>query len=154
MTSATRALSPKEQSEWSQKLNNEVGAKPLVFERAEDANAPFQISVTNGQAPGGKTLVIQLIKRPDISAGRAVEVAQHALIDVFGRHAGAGADLEYMDAAELKKRNGTDEAFVVKHDSLTIIFQPGPVASTRRAGWVRSQMAAALNKWHEASMRW
>lgn len=151
----SRILTPTESRRWQQKLTDDVSAKPLDFAVADDANAPFQVSVTNGQAPGGgKTLVIQLMLRPDVRRERAVEVAQHALSDVFGREAGAEADLDYMDAAELKKRTGVDGKFVTNVDSLSIVFGPGRVSATRRPPWVRDQLAAALRRWWETSAGW
>lgn len=151
----SRILSPDESRAWQKKLGDkDVGARPLVFERAQEANAPFQVSVTNGQVPGGKSLVIQLIKRPDIDPARAVLIAQHALVDVFGPHAGAQAELDYIDAAELKKRSGVDDKFVAETDSLSVVFGPGPITATRRPAWVRDQLATALRRWHEASADW
>ena len=149
----TRILGPQEQRQWSQKLNHEVGAKPLVFAKAEDANAPFQISVTNGQSPEGKTLIIQLVKRPDGPPDRAVVVAQHALVDVFGRDAGSQAECDYRDVKELRARMG-NEMVNEEHDSLTIIFKPGAITYTRRPEWVRDRLAAELRKWFEASSSW
>lgn len=149
-----RALSTDEQRHWSKKLNKDVVAAPLIFKRAQDANAPFQISVTNGQGPGsGKTLIIQLAKRPDIAPARAVEIVQHALIDVFGPTAGREAECDYRDVAELKKRMGK-EMVAENQDSLTVIFDPGRIAATRRPASVRTAMAEACRRWFEASESW
>lgn len=146
-------LDAKEQAQWSKKLNNGVGAKALEFARAEDANAPFQISVTNSQVPEGKTLVIQFLKRPDLNPDQAVAIVQHALIDVFGRHAGAEAECDYRNVGEIKKRMG-NEMIAEDHDSLTVIFGPGTVAYTRRPAWVRDEMARACRAWYETSKSW
>jgi hypothetical protein len=153
MAGGTKILNPQEQAQWGKKLNKGVDAKPLSFEKAQEANAPFQISVTNGQVPEGKTLIIQLLKRPDIHPDRAVQIVQHALVDVFGRHAGAEAECDYRNVAELRKRFG-NEMVSEDHDSLTVIFSPGTVAYTRRPHWVRDQMAAACRRWYDASRDW
>ena len=149
----TRMLNPEEKARWGKKLNKDVTAKPLLFARADEANAPLQISVTNGQVPEGKTLVLQFLKRPDIHPDRAVQIVQHALVDVFGRHAGAEAECDYRNIAELKKRMG-NEMVAEDHDSLTVIFMPGTVAYTRRPSWVRDRMADACRRWYEASRSW
>lgn len=148
---STRILSQDESRQWQSKIKDSVGAKPLPFSKADDANAPFQISVTNGQAPEGKTLIIQLVKRPDISAERAVEIVQHALVDVFGRHAGEEAECDYFDAEEMKRKFGQAALPV---DALTVTFRPGPIALTRRPEWVRNQMAASTVRWFQASNSW
>lgn len=149
----TRMLNAQEQAQWGKKLNKDVAAKPLLFAKAEEANAPLQISVTNGQVPEGKTLVIQFLKRPDIHPDRAVAIVQHALVDVFGRHAGAEAECDYRNVAELRKRMG-NEMVSEDHDSLTVIFMPGTVAYTRRPSWVRDRMADACRRWYETSKSW
>lgn len=151
---ALRQLTPSEQAQWSSKLNNDVSAAPLQFARAQDANAPFQISVTNGQAPGGgKTLIIQLQKRPDITKERAIAVAQHALVDVFGKDAGREADCDYRDVAELRKRMGR-EMVAEEFDNLTVIFNPGVIAAMYRPETVRTRMADSCRRWFELSESW
>lgn len=149
-----RRLTSEEQTHWSSKLNNDVSASPLEFARAREANAPFQISVTNGQAPGGgKTLIIQLQKRPDIRKERAVAVAQHALVDVFGATAGREASCDYRDVVEMRKRMG-EEMVAEEFDNLTIIFDPGVIVATHRTETVRTRMADACRRWFEVSKDW
>lgn len=151
----TKMLNAEESRRWQKKLANKtMGASPLQFSTANDLNAPFQISVTNGQAPGGRTLVIQLVKLPGLSVPRATEIVQHALVDVFGAEAGRMAELDYLDAQELKKRASVDGRFVLDADSFSIKFPPGRISATRKCDWVRSNMAAALMRWYQASQSW
>jgi hypothetical protein len=149
----TRVLNSQERASWGQRLNKSVKTTPLIFAKAEDANAAFQVSVTNGQVPEGKTLIIQLEKRPDIDPRRAEEVAQHALIDVFGRTAAAQAECDYRNVKEVRSRMG-NEMVGEDLDHLTIIFSPGPIAYTRKPAWVRDQMALALKTWFDRSGSW
>jgi hypothetical protein len=154
MDTGTKILTPEESKKWQGRLKDKnLSAKPLSFERAQDANAPFQVSVTNGQDPGGKTLIIQLEKRPDIDPDRALVIAQHALVDVFGPGAGQEAECDYRNVNELKKQLGK-EMVPENTDNLTIMFGPGVIAFTRRPNWVRDNMAAALRRWYDASGSW
>ena len=150
----TKVLNPEEARIWQQRIKDTVDATPLVFERAEDANAPFHLEVTNGQAPGGgKTLIIHVFKRADIARERAQEIVQSALVDVFGQGAGEQADCDYRDVVELRKRFGEKHLASETHDSLTVIFK-GSIAYSRRTEWVRDNMAAALFDWYRKSMSW
>lgn len=149
----TRVLNPEEARVWQRRIKDTVDASPLVFDRAEDGNAPFHLEVTNGQAPGGgKTLIIHVFKRADIAPERAQEIVQSALVDVFG--VGHEAECDYRDVGELRKRFGDKHLASETHDSLTIIFPPGPIAYSRRAGWVRDKMALALFDWYRKSLTW
>jgi hypothetical protein len=152
---ATKLLNPEESRRWQSKIKDSVDASPLPFARADDATSPFMLEVTNGQSSGGgKTLIIHIFKRADMHPKRAQEIAQHALHDVFGAAAAAQADLDYRDVKELKKRYGQDNMINEAHDSLTIIFRPGPIAYTRSRSWVRDQMAKALSHWYTKSLNW
>ena len=149
-----RILSPEESRVWREKLPKNAKASPLVFARADEANAPFVLSVTNGQAPGGgKTLIIQIVKRADIGHDRAIAIVQHALVDVFGADTGKEAECDYRDVQALREKLGK-EVVAEAHDSMTIIFDSSPVAYTRPRDWVRDQMAAALRRWYEKSSDW
>jgi hypothetical protein len=150
-----RILNRDERRVWQQRIKDTVDASPLVFDRAEDGNAPFHLEVTNGQAPGGgKTLVIHVFKRADIDPGRAQEIVQSALVEVFGPTAGAQAECDYRDVKELRAIFGDKHLASETHDSLTIIFPPGPISYSRRTDWVRDRMAAALFNWYRKSMSW
>lgn len=150
-----KPMNPEEARAWQKKISETVDASPLPFARADDANSPFMLEVTNGQSPeGGKTLIIHIFKRVDMHPQRAKEIAQHALHDVFGAEAAAQAELDYRDVKELKKRYGQDNIINEAHDSLTIIFRPGPIAYTRSRSWVRDQMAMALSRWYTKSLSW
>lgn len=151
----TKILTPEESRSWQRKIKDKVDAEPLVFARADEATAPFVLEVTNGQAPGGgKNLIIHLIKRADIHPDKAVEIVQHALVDVFGAKVGEQAECDYRNVTELKKRYGEDQMISEAHDSLTVIFPPGPVVYTRSTKWVRDQMAMALRRWYDKSLSW
>lgn len=151
---STKILTVKESVEWQNKIKDKVGAEPLVFSKANEATSPFTLEVTNGQGPDGKTLIIHVFKRADIDPRRAIEIVQHALIDVFGPDAGAQADCDYRDVRELKKRFGDNHLASEVHDSMTVIFGPGPIALTRPRAWVRDRMAMALRRWNDKSLSW
>ena len=155
---STRTLTPDERRQWGEKINRDVKASPIVpADAGTGANDPYHIRVLNGQwdqDPSKPTLVIQVTKRVDIAPQRAVEVLQHALVDVFGPHPGPGVVKEYRDVAELKKRLREHHIVSEAHDTLTVIFPPGPIVYTRKVAAVRNAMAAALKKWHEASSSW
>jgi hypothetical protein len=150
----TRILTAQESQVIAKKFEDKVSAAPLVFSRAEDATSPFVIEVTRGQAADGKTLVIHIFKRLDVPKSRAIEVVQHALIDVFGAETGAQADCDYRDVAALKRAYGREMVVDEPFDSLTIIFRPGLVVYTRTPNWVRDQMALALTRWYRSSLGW
>lgn len=154
----TRMLTTAEQKKWAPAMNKSVEASPLIFAKAgENGNDPYMIEVTNGQweqDPSKPTLVIHVIKRADIHPDRAVEVLQHALTDVFGRGVGRQAECDYRNVGELKRRLGKGNFIQEAHDSMTVIFPPGPIVYTRKTSWVRDQMAHAVRKWHERSMGW
>jgi hypothetical protein len=154
----TRTLNPKERAQWAGKLNGEVRPSALVFADAgEDGSGPYMIRVTNGQweqDPRQKTLVIQVFKRVDIHPDKAVTVLQHALVDVFGPHAGAEAECDYRNVAELKKVMGANNVISEPHDTMTVIFRPGAVTRTRRPAYVRDRLAHEIRKWHERSLSW
>jgi hypothetical protein len=150
-----RRLSVDESRQWEKKIADSVDASPLVFARADEGIGPFVLEVTNGQGPNGaKTLVIHMIKRMDLDPARAVEIARHALTDVFGPEAGAQADCDYRDVAELKKRYGDKHIVNETHDSMTVVFDSGVIPYTRSIESVRNQMADALRRWHERSLDW
>jgi hypothetical protein len=150
----TRILTPQESRDWQKKIKGQVKAEPLVFSKADDATSPFVLEVTNGQSPEGKTLIIHIFKRTDVDPDKAVLIAQHALVDVFGPEAGAQAECDYRNVAELKKRFGPDHLASEILDSMTIIFKPGPIAWTRSRDWVRDSLAVALNRWYQKSSGW
>lgn len=149
-----RELGPEEAKVWQQRIVDNVDASPLPFECADEATAPFIIEVTNGQSPEGKTLIIHLIKRADLHPDRAIEVARHALVDVFGPDAGTQAECDYRNVAELKKKLGDEQMISEAHDSLTIIFPTSSIVYTRSRAWVRDQMAMALRRWYDKSLSW
>lgn len=154
----TRDLTPEERARWAEPMNKAVDASPIKFARAgTGGNDPYLIEVGNGQwdqDPRKPTLVIHIIKRSDIAPARAMEVVQHALADVFGRGAGEKAEKDYRNVAELKKRLGANHVIDEAHDSMTIIFPPGPIVYTRKPEFVRDKLAHALRTWHERSMSW
>ena len=154
----TRELTPEERAKWTGPMNKSVEASPLKFARAgTSANDPYMIEVTNGQWEQDSrkpTLVIHIIKRSDIRPERAMEVVQHALADVFGRGAGEIAEKDYRNVAELKKRLGSNHVINEAHDSMTIIFPPGPIVYTRKTEFVRDKLAYALKVWHDRSAGW
>lgn len=153
-----RQLTTAEQKKWAPTMNKSVEASPLIFSKAgEGGNDPYMIEVTNGQwekDPSKPTLVIHVIKRSDIHPSRAVEVLQSALTDVFGRGVGKVAECDYRNVDELRKRLGTGNFIQENHDSMTVIFPPGPIVYTRKTAWVRDQMANAIRVWHERSSNW
>lgn len=151
---ANKILTPDEAREWRRKIKGKVSAEPLAFSKADEATSPFFLEVTNGQHPDGRTLVIHVFKRADIVPERAIEIVQHALTDVFGRDAALWADCDYRNVTELRKSFGDAHLASEVHDSLTVIFRPGPVALTRTRNWVRDQMAAALRRWYGRSLSW
>ena len=136
----------------------DMSPSALVFSEAgTGANDPYMIRVTKGQwdqDPSKKTLVIQVTKRSDIDPNRAVAVAQHALQDVFGADGAKQAYCEYRNVHELKKRLGKDHIVDEPFDTMTIIFNPGPVVYTRKPSSVHNRMAAAFGKWHVKSETW
>jgi hypothetical protein len=150
----TKMLTPQESRAWQQKIKDHVQAAPLVFSKADDATSPFVLEVTNGQSPEGKTLVIHILKRADVDPDKAVLIVQHALVDVFGPEAGAQAECDYRNVAELKKRFGPGNVIGEVLDSMTVIFKPGPIARTRGRDWVRDSLAVALNRWYQKSGSW
>jgi len=159
---STKILSPDESKKWSDKLKKSTSASPLVFARGDEAFQPFLLEVTKGQSStGGKTLIIHVIKRADIEPERAEEIVRHALVDVFGKHAGVEAECDYRNVAELKKRFGPENVVNEPFDSMTIIFDRNPhtggvstIAYTRSIAWVRDKMTVALAKWYEKSRSW
>lgn len=150
----TKVLTPQESRDWQKKIKDHVAAEPLVFSKADDATSPFVLEVTNGQSPEGKTLIIHIFKRTDVDPDKAVLIAQHALVDVFGPEAGAQAECDYRNVSELKKRFGAEHLASEILDSMTIIFKPGPIAWTRSRDWVRDSLAVALNRWYQKSASW
>lgn len=154
----TKMLTKDESRKWSERLVGNVGARPLKFARAgDDGRSPYMIEVTNGQweaDPTKKTLVIHVIKRADINPDRALEVVRSALVDVFGPHVGRTAECDYRNVGELRKRLGTGNMINESHDSMTIIFPPGPITYTQPPESVRARLAHALRVWHERSLSW
>ena len=150
---ATQILTGKDKHEWTERLNEDVGAKPMIFDKAPMANASLIVEASYGQAPGGRTLIIHLAKRPDVSEERATKIAQHALVDVFGEHAGKEAECDYRSVSKLREKFGS-EMINESCDNLTVIFKPGLVANTRSPKWVSQQMAAAIARWELESLNW
>jgi len=147
-----KVLTPEESRAWQSKIKNRVDADPLVFADAKEAELPMALEVTNGQDPsGGRTLVIHVFKRADISQDHAINVMQHALTDVFGAQAADQADCDYRNLKRLKERFG-DQMIRESCDTMTVIFRPGPIALTRDKNWVRNQLIQAIQRRYRQSL--
>jgi len=148
----TKILTADESKKWQNKLDNNISASPLVFARADEANSPFMIEVTNGQDENGKNLIIHVFKRGDLDPEKALLIFKHALQDTFGRQGAIEGECFYINAAEMNKKMG-GKTFA--HDSMDVTFHSGTTtACIRSKEWVRDRLAAGLRKWYERSFSW